>query len=63
VWVLFLVFNSVPVIYLSVSIPIQCSCHHNRSVVQLKVRDFDTPRSSFIVENSFLLSWVFCYYR
>jgi hypothetical protein len=35
VWVHFWVFNSIPLVYLSVTIPVPCSFYHNCSVVQL----------------------------
>jgi hypothetical protein len=35
VWVHFWVFNSIPLVYLSVAIPVLCSFYHNYSVVQL----------------------------
>jgi hypothetical protein len=60
VWVHFWVFNSVPFIFLHVSVPIPYRCfvlfvlsYHNCSVVQLEFQDGDFPRRSFIVENSF----------
>ena len=53
VWVHFWVFSSVPVIYLSVTVAIPYSFYHYCSVVQLEVRDGDSTRGSFIVENSF----------
>ena len=53
VWAHFWVFSSIPLIYLSVAIPVPFSFYHNCSVVQLEVRDGDSTRSSFIVENSF----------
>ena len=62
VWVHFWVFNSIPLIYLPVSVPIPgLFClfvclfvfNHNCSVVQLEVRDSDSTRSSFIVKDSF----------
>ena len=37
-WVHFWVFNSIPLIYLSVTVPVPCSFYHNCSVVQLEVR-------------------------
>jgi hypothetical protein len=52
-WVHFWVFNSIPLIFLPVSVPIPCSFYHNCSEVQLEVRDGDSSRGSFIVENSF----------
>ena len=53
VWVHFWVFKSIPLIYLPVSVTMSCSFYHNCSVMQLEVRESDSPRSSFIVENSF----------
>jgi hypothetical protein len=51
--VYFWVFNSIQLIHLSVSVPILCGFYHHCSVVQLEVRNSDSSRSSFIVENSF----------
>jgi hypothetical protein len=55
VWVHFCVFNSIPLIYLSLAVPVPCSFFppHNFSVVQLEVRHGDSPTGSFIVEKSF----------
>jgi hypothetical protein len=53
VWIHFWVFNSIPLIYLSVTVPVPCSFYHSCSVVQLNVRHGDCTRGSFIVENSF----------
>jgi len=53
VWVHFWVLNFVPLINLPVTVPIPCSFYHYCSVEQLEIRDGDSPRSSFIVENSF----------
>ena len=53
VWVQFWVFNSIPLIYLSVAVPVPCIFYHNCSVVQLEVRDGDSTRGAFFVENSF----------
>ena len=52
-WIHFCVFNSIPLIYLSVAVPVPCSFYHNCSVVQLEVSHGVSPRSSFIIENSF----------
>jgi hypothetical protein len=49
----FWVFNSIPLIYLSVAVPVPCSFYHNRSVVQPEVRHGDSTRGSFIIEKSF----------
>jgi hypothetical protein len=35
VWVHFWVFNSIPLVYLSVALPVPCSFYHNCSVVKL----------------------------
>jgi hypothetical protein len=53
VWVHFWVFNSIPLIYPPVTVLVPCSFCHNFSVVQLQVRDGDSTRGSFTVENSF----------
>jgi hypothetical protein len=53
VWVYSLVFSSIPLINLSVTLPVPCSFYHNCSVVQLEVRNGDSTRGSFFVENSF----------
>jgi hypothetical protein len=53
VWVYFWIFNSIPLIYLSVSVSILCFVYHYCSVVQAEIRDGDSPRISFIVEKSF----------
>jgi hypothetical protein len=57
VWVHFWVFNSILLIFLPVSVPIPLNFYC--SIIQLKVRDGDHPRSSFIVENSFHYSRFF----
>ena len=49
-WVHFWVFNFIPLIYLSVAVPVPCSFYDNCSVVQLEVRQGDPTRDSFIVE-------------
>jgi len=53
VWVHFWVFNSIPLVYLSVSVPISYSFYHYCSVILLEFRDSDSPGSPFIVEDSF----------
>ena len=66
-WVHFWIFNSVPLIYLPVTVSIPCSFvfvfvfvfNHNCFVVQLEVRDGDSLRISFIVENSFPYPGIF----
>ena len=37
--------------------------YHYCSIIQLEVRDADSPRGSFIVENSFCYPRIFCYSR
>jgi len=54
--------------FYSIDLPV-CLCtntmwlYHCCSVVYLEVRDGNSPGSSFIVENGFFISWVFCYSR
>jgi hypothetical protein len=47
--------SSIPVIHVTVSIPISCRFYHYCYGKQLGVRDDDSPISSFIVENSFFI--------
>jgi hypothetical protein len=54
VWLHFWDFSSIPLIYLSVTVP--CSFYYSFSVIQLEVRYCEYPRSSFIFENSFCYS-------
>jgi hypothetical protein len=51
VWVHVCIINSVPLIYLSITVSITWSFFLYCSVIELKVRDGDSPRCSFIVEN------------
>ena len=66
VWVRFWFFNCILLIFLPVSLSISCSfffvlffvclfvCfYHDCSVIQLEVRNGDSPRSSFFIENRF----------
>jgi hypothetical protein len=46
VWFYFLVFSSIPLINVSVSLPIPCSYYHYCSEVKLEVRDGDFPSCS-----------------
>ena len=48
-------FNSIPLIYLSVSGPVPCRVCHNCTVGQLEVRYGDFIRGSFIVKYSLQL--------
>jgi hypothetical protein len=50
-WIYFWLFNSIPLIDLSVLIP--CSFYHYCSVVELEVKDGDSPSGSFIAKNCF----------
>ena len=43
VWFYFWIFNSSPLINVSVPVPIPCSFYHYCSVVKLKVREFPQP--------------------
>jgi hypothetical protein len=52
-WVHFWVFNSIPLVYLFVVLPVPCRFYHNCFVVQLEVRHGDSTRGSFIAENKF----------
>jgi hypothetical protein len=64
VWVYFLVFNSIQLIYLSVSEPILSGFYYYFPLVQLGVRDHDYPRSWFcflFVCLFVLIARCFCY--
>ena len=52
-WIYFWVFNSIPLINLSVSKPIMCIFYYYCSVVYLDIRDVDTSRLIFIVKDCF----------
>ena len=47
------VLNSISLINLSVSVPIPCQFYHDCSAVQFVVRDGDSSRISFIVQDCF----------
>ena len=53
VWIYFWVFNSIPLIYSSASVPTPCSFYQYCIVVQLEIRDGNSPRNFFTFENSF----------
>jgi hypothetical protein len=53
VWINFWVFTCIPLIYLSLSVPVPCNIYHNCSVVQIMLRHGDSSRVSFIFDNSF----------
>jgi hypothetical protein len=63
VWVHFWVFNSATLICLPLTVPKPCSFYDYCSVIQLEVSNGNSPRSSFIAENSFCYPGFFCYYR
>jgi hypothetical protein len=41
VWVHFWVFNSIPLVYLSVSIPVPCSFYHNGAITYIFLFKYD----------------------
>jgi len=49
----FWIFNSIPLIYLPVSVPVPWRFYHDHPLIQIEVRDGDSPRSTLTVENSF----------
>jgi hypothetical protein len=56
VWVHFWVFNSIPLIYLSVAVPVPCSfLNHNCSVVQLEVWHGDSTTGSLLLRIVFAI--------
>jgi hypothetical protein len=56
VWVHFWVFDSIPLNYQPVTVPIPCIFFYlYYSVQQLEVRDDDSPEVFFIVENIFTI--------
>ena len=52
-WIDIWVFNSVPLVPLSVLMPIPGCFQYCRSVVEFEVGDCDASRSSFIVQDCF----------
>jgi hypothetical protein len=60
-WIYFWVFNSIPLTHLPVTVPIPCSFYNYSPVIQLEVRDGDSPRCSVIVVNSFCYPVFFFY--
>jgi hypothetical protein len=64
VWVYFWIFNLVPLIHLFVFLSTHAVFITFCFVVQLEVRDgnTDNSRSSFIVQDYFSSSWLFCFY-
>ena len=72
VWIHFCIFNSIPLIYLPVTVPIPCNLYHYCSAVQLEVRDGDAPSRFFVclffvfvvvVVVVFMVENSFCYPR
>jgi hypothetical protein len=59
VWVHFWTFISTPLVSLPVSVPIPYRFYHYCSVIQFDIRDGDSSRRSFIVENSFSYPGIF----
>ena len=53
VWVDRLVFELVPLVFLSILMPIPSCFQHCTSVVEFEVRDCDASTSSFIVQDCF----------
>ena len=53
------ILNSIPLINISVSVPIPCSFYHYCSIVKLEVRDGDSFSYSFIVKYFYFYSGVF----
>jgi hypothetical protein len=51
----FWVFNSVPSIFLPVSVLIPCNFYHYYSVIQLEVRDGYSPRISLLLRRVFAI--------
>ena len=51
VWIDTQVFDSIPLVLLSVFIPIPGCFQHYRSVVEFEVRDCDASRSSFMLQD------------
>ena len=63
VWINIWVFDSVPLVLLSVFMPVPGCVQYCSSVVEFEVRDCDASRSSFIVQDRFsypvFVSWFF----
>ena len=53
VWINISVFDLIPLIYLSVFMPILSCFYYYTSVVEHEIRDNDTSGSSFIVQDCF----------
>lgn len=59
VWIYVRVFISIPLIHISVHMPVPKCIYYYSSQVELEFRDDDISRSSFIIQDFFWLSWVF----
>jgi hypothetical protein len=55
VWVHSWVFSSIPLIYMSVAVPVPWSFYHNCSVVQPEVRHGDSTRGSLLLRIVFVI--------
>ena len=53
VWINIMVFNLIPLVHITAFMPIPNCFYCYRSIVDLKVRDGDASRSSFIVQDYF----------
>ncbi len=62
VWVHFWVFNSIPLVYLSVTIPVPCSFYHNCSVVSFRSGMVIPPEVLLSLRRVFAILG-FCYSR
>ena len=60
VWGNIRVFNSIPVVYQSIFVPVSSCFQDYSSVIEFEVRDGDASRSSFIVQGCFGYT-VFCF--
>lgn len=57
------VFNSVPLINVSLFMSVQCCFYYNSSVVQLEIGNCETSSSSFILQDSFSYLGFFVFFR
>ena len=61
VWMEIQIFDFVPLVLLSVFVPIPGCFQYCSSVVEFEVRDCDASRSSFIIQDCFGYPGVFCF--
>ena len=61
VWIDIQIFNLVPLVLISVFMPISGCFQHCSSVVELKGKDYDAFRSSFIVQDCLAILFFFPY--